>query len=705
MLTKRLLVKRPYMDFINKTRRFPLNSLMKPICLIAAQAFAFSVFSFAAKADGSSDLFSMSLEQLMEVEVDIASKTPENILGVTGTVYIISEQEIETYGWRDLREILAFVPAFSSVRNFDWFNVSLRGGGANMVKLLIDGREVQNLIADEAVIQGSFPSHRIKRVEILMGSHSTLYGSNAADGVINIITKHGEQGKNAKNQVQVMRGDADSSLLSIVMRNEFKDGHFGFTASTFESDYNWDELIAFSQNNDLWSRRDTDSLPDYSDPIDAPYRSYAIGLSAAMNDTYLGANISEDSGPQGYNEVFEYWGERRSIRKFDQWFIGHNYKMGNVDGNIEYIYTDEEDLFLEPDWNGSLEPTRHHIKAEGRTVVGEHELVFGYDGYSQQTIFRNDAARDGGSGIIHLFPKSEVKNIKTKKHSLFIHDSFELYDESLQAVVGLRYEAYNNVDNKIIPRLGLVYAPDRQASLRFVYGAGFRAPNSFDLARAENANVDNLDAIQSDMFEIGYSQSMHGYDWNLLNNISFYQYEIEGDYITTLVQRDGDTNGPGLIELKPADMTRVYGAENMLKFEYKKINGFVSARYSKPDSSQVAGQDIIKDIPKFKMKLGLSYWLSESITASVFVDHSSKVDTEANVVDVEGTEVHEISDWTRLDLNLVFGEYDWGTSKLKIALHGENITDEVYYHPLRGASPFQVRQAPRSFRLSADITF
>ena len=656
-----------------------------------------------AKEIFTAALFDLDLKQLMEVKISIASKTPEVKHKTAGTVYVVTEEDIARYGWRDLREILAFVPAFSTIRSFDWFNVSLRGGGASMLKLLIDGREVQNLIADEAVIQDSFPAHRIKRLEILMGSHSTLYGSNAADGVINIITKQGSEFQDDRKEVQILRGDVNTQQFSAVMRSNFEGGHMGFSAATFESDYNWKELTDFAQDNDLWSRRDTGSIPDYSNPVSAPYRSYSLGFFTEYNGAFFGTNIWEDSGPQGYNEVFAYSGERRSIRKFDQWFGGTEFNIGQIKGTVEYIYTDEEDLFLEPDWNGSLEPTRHHVKTEARTEVGEHQLVFGYDGYAQKTIFRNDAVGSGGDGLIRLFPNSKIHTIKTTKHSLFIHDSFDITENSLTAVAGLRYEAYKDVEKEFIPRLGLVYTPGNQSSFRAIYGGGFRAPNGFDIVRAQNAGNDTLDPIKSKMFELGYTQSASGSDWLVYNNFSIYFYEIDGNYILRLVPGGG--GGPGIFEIEPDDSSKSSGIENMLKFEYQQFSGFLSARYSMPDKVNVAGKNIVKDIPKYKIKLGLSYDFTHLMRGSLFIDHWAAVKTEANIVDVVGTEVVEISDWTTIDFNLLFGEYKWGQGKLKVSLYGENITDVEYFHPLGGASPYQVMQPPRNFRLTADLKF
>lgn len=658
------------------------------------------------------NLFDLDLQQLMDIEISIASKTPQKMLKTAGTVYIISEEDIERYGWRDLREIMAAIPAFSAIRNYDWFNVSLRGGGANMVKLLIDGREVQNLIADEAVIQESFPSHRIKRVEVLMGSHSTLYGSNAADGVINIITKHGGEDQDNINEIQITRGEANTSLLSVVMRNNFEGGHFGLSVSTFSSDYNWSELTEFAQDNDLWSRRDTLNIPDYSDPVSAPYRSYSFGFFAEMDDIYAGANVWEDSGPQGYNEVFAYWGERRSIRKFDQWFIGHNFDVAGFTGSVEYIFTDEEDLFLEPDWNGSLEPTRHHIKSEFSGNVGQHQLVLGYNGYTQSTIFRNDVGETGSSGIVHLFPQSEIHDIKTSKHSLYIHDSYDLIADRLNTVLGLSYEAHNDVDAAWVPRLGLVYTPDATSSFRMIYGGGFRAPNGFDVVNANNAGIDTLEPIESNMLELGYIQTLSEGDWLIVNNMSLYQYTIDGNYVKS--QLVGIGGAPGDILIEPADSTKSWGFENMLKFEYEQASSFVSGRYSAPEKSNVAGEEIVKDIAEYKVKAGLSYQFSHSMLASIFIDHSASVKTEANVVDTEVviggetvnvTEVIEIPSWTTLNVNLVLGEYDWGNSHLKVTLHGENITNEEYFHPRRGISPYQIMQPPRYFRLTADMEF
>src|SRR4051812_47574337 len=129
-----------------------------------------------------------SFEDLARVVV--ASKNEEDILEAPGTVYVITDKDIERYGWREMREVLAAIPNMDLTWGWGWASGGQRGFRQNFAGtlLMIDGREVQNLLADEAMMQ-NFPVHRIKRVEVLQGPGSTLYGSNANEGVINIVTK------------------------------------------------------------------------------------------------------------------------------------------------------------------------------------------------------------------------------------------------------------------------------------------------------------------------------------------------------------------------------------------------------------------------------------------------------------------------------------------------------------------------------------
>ena len=132
----------------------------------------------------------------------------------------------------------------------------------------------------------------------------------------------------------------------------------------------------------------------------------------------------------------------------------------------------------------------------------------------------------------------------------------------------------------------------------------------------------------------------------------------------------------------------------------------MTARYSKPEKETVAGENIIKDTPKYKIKLGISYDFANNFSSGLFIDHWADVRTEANVVDVaDTTEVYTIESWTKLDLNLTYGGIDWGDAKVDVSVNAENLTNEEYFHTSYGTSPFQIIQPPRTLRIVANIQF
>jgi len=147
---------------------------------------------FAQKQDA--DLTNASLEDLMKMEVTSVSKKEEKLFGTAAAIYVITREDIRRSGAHSLPEILRLAPGVE-VAHIDGnkWAVTARGFNgrfANKLLVLIDGRtiyspetsgvywEVQDLLLED-----------IERIEIIRGPGGTLWGSNAVNGVINIITR------------------------------------------------------------------------------------------------------------------------------------------------------------------------------------------------------------------------------------------------------------------------------------------------------------------------------------------------------------------------------------------------------------------------------------------------------------------------------------------------------------------------------------
>jgi iron complex outermembrane recepter protein len=159
------------------------------ICLVAE--------SFAADQDAVPDpdsLKKLSLSELGNIEVTTPSKEPEELWKTPAATYVLTQEDIRRSGATSIPEMLRLVPGVEVARiNSNQWSVSIRGFGSAFsrnVLVLIDGRSVYTpLFAGVYWDVQNVPIEDIDRIEVVRGPGGTIWGSNAVNGVINIITK------------------------------------------------------------------------------------------------------------------------------------------------------------------------------------------------------------------------------------------------------------------------------------------------------------------------------------------------------------------------------------------------------------------------------------------------------------------------------------------------------------------------------------
>src|SRR4051794_1699672 len=142
--------------------------------------------------DGAA-LKNFSLEELSQLEVTSPSKTPQNAFQTAAAIYVITGEEILRSGATSIPAALRLAPGVEVARiNASQWSIGIRGFGTRLsrsVLVLIDGRTVYTtLFAGTYWEVQDTNMDDIDRIEVIRGPGGTIWGPNAVDGVINVIT-------------------------------------------------------------------------------------------------------------------------------------------------------------------------------------------------------------------------------------------------------------------------------------------------------------------------------------------------------------------------------------------------------------------------------------------------------------------------------------------------------------------------------------
>jgi outer membrane receptor protein involved in Fe transport len=431
----------------------------------------------ATGEEGPDTLADTSLENLLNVKVYGASKFSQRALEAPATVTVVTAADIRTFGYRTLADVLRSIRGLyvSYDRSYPFLGVhgfSRPGDFNSRVLLLLDGTRINDNLYDTATIGLDFPLDvdLIERVEFVPGPGSSLYGSNAFFGVVNVVTRQGRDVQNAELSGAAASFGTDRERLSLGRR--FENG--------------LDVLLSAT-------RHDSNGRDRYFPEYDAPETNFgrAEGLDGERHGSgfarfgYGGWSLEAVFGerdkdiPTGqYDTLFNTAGTRTRDRKTHvtleyltalpnhselstRVFYGHYL----YDGTYAYPGDLNVDRARGQWWGGEA-------KLFSAAFAG-HKLVLGSE---FQINFRQDQTNfDRFSGQIGL-----DDHRSGDRYGFYLQDEITLLD-SLKFNGGVRYDHYNTFGGTVNPRLALIYQPAPETALKLAYGTAFRAPNAYEL--------------------------------------------------------------------------------------------------------------------------------------------------------------------------------------------------------------------------------
>jgi len=469
--------------------RVGANPFSKWLNMAALVVCIATVLPVAAQED-EGDLFALSLRELSQIRVSIASRVEETFIDAPSSVTVITRQEINRLGVRTLSELLNYVPGFQSFLSPHESNGSLimarglaRTYGANLL-LMIDGRRLNDEYTGGFTWADHLLSlHNVKQVEVIRGPGSALYGSNAFSGVINIITEKREYfaltagSNNGSGAAAAALGQVGELGVSAAF-NFYRDDGQTYTGVTDKNGFNkttLDPVEVFEGRLDLEHRQSRVILEYMATRLEDYFVLKRISNGANKNDSErLGVYVEHD-----FNLPQDWHGSGRLG------FMRH-------DRNTQTFITPADISPFFMDWQQDTREAQFDLST--MTQAG-HQLSLGaYLGYM-------DIPHSIITGL-NPFVLEESRLVV----GAYIQDQFDLQDD-LRLTAGLRYDSYSDFGDTVNPRLALLYHWREHQSFKFIYGQAYRAPSLGDLYDKENiVSTGNLflKPITVDTYEIAY---------------------------------------------------------------------------------------------------------------------------------------------------------------------------------------------------------
>lgn len=399
---------------------------------------------------------------------------------VTQDLHVITREEIEAKGAAFVTDLLRGRPGLHLAQSGGTgknTSIFLRGGSSAQVLVLIDGVKINSPSTGSVDISGIAASD-IERIEIIKGPQSTLYGSEAMAGVINIITRQG-----ADQQDKVSLTTEAGSYRTVKNTATFADAtdlwNYRLTADRFDSDG-----ISVAKSG---SERDGYQKSAVSSRIRlTPTEQAELGL----NLRYSRDRSELDDFLYGIGPV----DDRHFLQKRDNYLISVDGKINPTEhyeqsltlslAGERYRSTDADTL-----WNNS------EIDTDTRIADWRHTFDFAPATVTAGFNFRREAA-----DIEESFDES------TDNRAAYLNGKLRFFNDSLILDGGIRHDNHETFGDHTTYRTGVLYRL-KPWGTRFKgnYGTGFRAPSLNELYYPFYGN-ENLEPEKSRSFDAGLEQ-------------------------------------------------------------------------------------------------------------------------------------------------------------------------------------------------------
>ncbi|TXI18629.1 MAG: TonB-dependent receptor [Nitrosomonas sp.] len=438
-----------------------LMQLLRLGLLIISAIFSYENFVFAANKQKDNPLLDLSIEELMKVEVTSVSKRAEKLTEVSSAVFVITQDDIRRSGATSIPEALRMAPGVEVARiGTDKWAINIRGFNgrfADKLQVLMDGRSVYNpLFAGVQWEQQDTLMEDIERIEVIRGPGAAVWGANAVNGVINIITK-----KAADTQGTLFTAGGGSFEHGfagaryggkINEQTPFRLYAKGFSRDNMKSSA--DERV-----NDAWHSARGGFRLDHNrgnDQLTLQGDIFYNSIGDTLDKSLLNAPVIQADTARGHNEggnIRFRWDRtfsEKSAIMLQSYYDRVDYRLSTV----SQFRAESFDIDFQ-----------HHFP-----LFSRHDLIWGAH-------YRLYANKVFDTELLSMLPRQQTNHLA----SVYVRDEIMLIPEHLRLTLGVRLDHNDFTGLEIQPNSRIMWTPDSKNSIWAAISRAVRTPS-----RAEN---------------------------------------------------------------------------------------------------------------------------------------------------------------------------------------------------------------------------
>jgi len=629
-----------------KNFRISLAQRMLPFALLFVLSFPAQISAEEQKT--AKDLVKLSLDELLDMTVVTATRTETQLSKVTKSISVVSRKDMEDAQGFFLPEMIDNVPGVYLKRNGGpgrLSSISMRGAGSRFTQFQYNGMPLRDAADTQytlrAFTQDFYNGSNVDRIEVLKGTNSTLYGSQAMGGVINIITEKWKKGLNYESRIEV--GDQTTFM---------KSDRLAYGEDDYYVDLNLTYIDTDGQRNSGEHDYDYENMGistgagvKLGENISLELTSLFFDNSAALNNNTpsLDANLelvkNQAAGDQHLENRIFHLG------------VFFNHKISPIwDYTLKGAYSETERHYFWSDVSGN----QSDYNGDTTYIEMQHNIhpadwltmIVGFD--YEKAAYHSQEPLDQYQGIYDPVYSD---------YDWYVWDAFFKFqsaflDETLLFDAGGRYNSPEEFGSEFLWEVSAAYIFDKlNTKIHGHAGTGYRTPSLYEsyggyLFMGELITIGNpdLEPEESVSYEIGVDQFLMEKKINL--GITYFRIDFD-----SLIVYDMSLN-----KYKNATEAKTEGFESYLylrPWKYLKLG--VAYTHTNPEyKDNATGKWIRKEhFPKNKVNITASLYPTENLTAFCRLNWMSEKIVPLNDTNYNRVRWEE-GDVTTLDLAVTY---------------------------------------------------